>query len=71
MLSAAKGVGHVRLAFTRLYKVKRMQGLPAGIVLANIYPISTALSIVVRGLIDVPGAISFFRLRALRGWMRA
>lgn len=50
----------VKLAFTRLYKDLTDAGAPpAGIISTNIYPISTALSIVVRGLIDIPGAVSF------------
>jgi len=50
----------IRLAFARLYKDLTDAGAPpAGIVATNIYPISAALSIVVRGLIDMPGAISF------------
>jgi hypothetical protein len=58
----------IRLAFTRLYKDLSDAGAPpAGIVAANIYPISTALSIVVRGLIDVPGAISFLPFEGVAG----
>ncbi len=50
----------VKLAFTRLYKDLTDAGAPtAGIISTNIYPISNALSIVVRGLIDIPGAVSF------------
>jgi len=50
----------VKLAFTRLYKDLADAGAPpTGIIATNIYPISTALSIVVRGLIDIPGAVSF------------
>jgi enamine deaminase RidA (YjgF/YER057c/UK114 family) len=49
----------IKLAFTRLYKDLTDAGVsPAGIVSTNIYPISTALGIVVRGLIDIPGAIT-------------
>ncbi|HWE51345.1 MAG TPA: hypothetical protein VG273_16255 [Bryobacteraceae bacterium] len=50
----------IRLAFTRLYKDLTDAGAPpAGILATNIYPISAALTIVVRGIIDMPGAISF------------
>jgi hypothetical protein len=49
----------IRQAFTRLYKDLTDAGAPpAGIVSTNIYPISTALGIVVRGLIEIPGAIT-------------
>ena len=49
----------VKLAFTRLYKDLTDAGAPpAGIVSTNIYPISTALGIVVRGMIEIPGAIT-------------
>ncbi len=49
----------IKQAFTRLYKDLTDAGAPpAGIVSTNIYPISTALGIVVRGLIEIPGAIT-------------
>ena len=49
----------VKLAFTRLYKDLTDAGAPpAGIVSTNIYPISTALGIVVRGMIEIPGAVT-------------
>ena len=56
----------IKLAFTRLYKDLKDAGVaPEGIVATHLYPISPAVGIVVKALLDIPGTMNLIPFEGL------